>query len=424
MRISLIDYRYFVSSGPERYMFAVKRLLEERGHEVIPFSIRYRQNVPSPWERYFVAPIAGDDEVVFRQHSWSASSLRRALERAFYSREVYDALSSELRAARPDVAYVLKFLRKLSPSILTALHDQGVPIAVRFSDFDLICPQQHLVRDDRVCELCVGRLPWPSVRYRCVQGSLGASVVNALAMGYAQSRGFFDLVDAFVAPSDVMRRKMIEGGLPAARLHELPTFVESRPARPYDLRERRICYVGRLERVKGIEVLLDAAELLRRSEALRDVELVIAGDLSTPTGEALRARLRERPIPGVTLAGMLDEDGVIELLQSSRASVVPSLWYENMPNALLESLACGTPVVASDLGSMHDMLHGTGAGVLYRPGDPVALAAALQAALAPSHVESMGIQAQKLVRERHDPDTHVDSLVDLFGGMRSGRRRG
>jgi len=424
MRISLIDYRYFVSSGPERYMFAVKRLLEERGHEVIPFSIRYRQNMPSPWERYFVAPIAGDDEVVFRQHSWSASSLRRALERAFYSREVYDALSSELRAARPDVAYVLKYLRKLSPSILTALHDQGVPIAVRFSDFDLICPQQHLVRDDRVCELCVGRLPWPSVRYRCVQGSLGASAVNALAMSYAQYRGFFDLVDAFVAPSDIMRRKMIEGGLPAAKLHELPTFVESRPARPYGLREPRICYVGRIERVKGIEVLLDAAELLRRSEALRDIELVIAGDLSTPTGEALRARLRERPIPGVTLTGMLDEDGVIELLQSSRASVVPSLWYENMPNALLESLACGTPVVASDLGSMHDMLHGTGAGMLYRPGDPAALAAALQAALAPSRVESMGIQAQKLVRERHDPDTHVDSLIDLFGGMRSRHRRG
>ena len=72
MKICLVNYRYFVSSGPERYMFAVKWLLEERGHEVIPFSVRYRQNDPSPWERYFAPPIAGDDEVVFRQHSWSA----------------------------------------------------------------------------------------------------------------------------------------------------------------------------------------------------------------------------------------------------------------------------------------------------------------------------------------------------------------
>ena len=49
MKICLVNYRYFVSSGPERYMFAVKTLLEARGHEVIPFSIRYRQNDPSPW---------------------------------------------------------------------------------------------------------------------------------------------------------------------------------------------------------------------------------------------------------------------------------------------------------------------------------------------------------------------------------------
>ena len=64
VKICLVDYRYFVSSGPERYMFAVKTLLEARGHEVIPFSVRYRQNDPSPWERYFVPPIAGDDEIV------------------------------------------------------------------------------------------------------------------------------------------------------------------------------------------------------------------------------------------------------------------------------------------------------------------------------------------------------------------------
>src|SRR5450759_426728 len=204
VKICLVNYRYFASGGPERYMFAVKRLLEARGHEVIPFSVRYRRNEPSPWERYFVPPISGDDEIVFRQHSWSVSSVRRALERAFYSREVYDALSHELREARPDVAYVLHYMRKLSPSVLTALHDHGVPVVVRFSDFAMVCPQAHMVREDRVCELCVGRRPWPSVRYRCVQGSFGASAVNALAMEYARRKGFFDLVDAFVAPSEIM----------------------------------------------------------------------------------------------------------------------------------------------------------------------------------------------------------------------------
>ena len=417
MKICLVNYRYFVSSGPERYLFAVKPLLEARGHEVIPFSVRYRQNDASPWERYFAPPIAGDDEVVFRQHSWSASSVRRALERAFSSREVYDALSRELRDARPDVAYVLKYERKLSPSVLTALHDHGVPIVVRLSDFAMVCPQQHLVRDDHICELCVGRRPWPSVLYRCVQGSFGASAVNALAMEYARYKGFYGFVDAFVAPSDIMRQKMVQGGLPAAKIRHLPTFVKARPARATAAREQRICYVGRVERIKGIEVLLDAVEVLRRGGAGHDVEVVIAGDMSTPTGEAIRARLRERPIPGVTLPGQLDEAAVMELLQSSMASVVPSLWYENMPNSLLESLACGTPVIASDLGSMHDILDGTGAGLLFRVGDPVALADALRTVLAAPCAETTGERAQTVVRERHDPDRHVDALVDLLGSV-------
>ena len=80
------------------------------------------------------------------------------------------------------MAYVLHYMRKLSPAVLTALHEAGVPTVVRFSDFAMVCPQAHLVRNDRICELCVRRGPWPSVPFRCVQGSLGASAVNAAAM--------------------------------------------------------------------------------------------------------------------------------------------------------------------------------------------------------------------------------------------------
>ena len=414
MRICIVNYRYFVSSGPERYMFGVTDLLEERGHEVVPFSVRYSRNEPTPWARYFVPPIAREDEILFRQHSWTASSARRALARTFYSREVYDAFSRQLRTARPDVAYVLKYLRKMSPAVLTALHDHGVPIVVRLSDFGMVCPQEHLVRADQVCDLCVGRGLLPSVRYRCVQSSFAASAVNALAMTWANRKGFFGLADAIVTPSNIMRQKMIEGGTPATLLHHLPTFVKQHPARPYAERERRVCYAGRIEHIKGLDVLLDAFELLRSRGQLDDVELMIAGDLSIPPAAPIVARLRQRPIAGVSLVGHIDESGVTELLQSSMVSVVPSVWYENSPNALLESLACGTPVIASDLGSMRETLCGTGAGILFPAGDHQALADALHIALTGQGLEKMGQRAQALVRQRHSPAAHADALVALF----------
>jgi len=413
VKICLINYRYFVSSGPERYLFGVKELLEARGHEVIPFSVRYSRNEPTPWADYFVPPIAGEDEVRFRQHSWTVSSVRRALERAFYSPEVHASLARLLRDARPDVAYVLHYMRKLSPAVLTALHEAGVPTVVRFSDFAMVCPQAHLVRADRICELCVGRSPWPSVPFRCVQGSLGASAVNAAAMEWARRKGYFELVDAFVAPSRVMVEKMVAGGLPAGKLHHLPTLVRARVPRPFGERARRVCFVGRIERIKGLVTLFDAWELLQR-EGLRGVELVLAGDLETPCGRSLEQRLRERPIPGVTLAGQLDEAGVVELLQSSQLSVVPSLWYENTPNSLLESLACGTPVVTAELGSMCEMVCDTQAGVLFAPGDPVSLAAALRVALDSPHLPEMGRAAHLLATTRYSPETHVKALLSLL----------
>lgn len=413
MKICLVNYRYFVSSGPERYLFGVKELLEARGHEVIPFSVRYSSNQPTPWSDYFVPPIAGDDEVRFRQHSWNASSVRRALERAFYSPEVHDALASLLSDAQPDVAYVLHYMRKLSPAVLTALHEAGVPTVVRFSDFAMVCPQAHMVRNDHICEICVRRGPWPSVPFRCVQGSLGASAVNAAAMQWARWRGYFDLPAAFVAPSRIMVDKMVEGGLPASKLHHLPTFVRAREPRPFVKRARRVCYVGRIERIKGLVTLFDAWEMLHR-DGLRDVELVLAGDLDTPCGRSLEQRLRERPIPGVTLAGHLDEAGVVELLQSSQISVVPSMWYENTPNSLLESLACGTPVVTADLGSMCEMVCDTQAGLLFQPGDPASLAAALVAALDSPYLERMGRAAHLLATTRYAPETHVDALEGLL----------
>jgi glycosyltransferase involved in cell wall biosynthesis len=418
MRICLVNYRYFVSSGPERYMFGVKELLEGLGHEVIPFSVRYRANEPTPWSRYFVEPIAGDEEVRFYQHTWTPRAVRRALERAFYSPEVYEGLSRLVRDTRPDVAYVLHYLRKLSPAVLTAFHDQGVPIVVRLSDFAMVCPQAHMVLHDKICEKCVRPGPWPSIPFRCVQNSLGATIVNALAMEYACLRGYFGLIDAFVTPSRIMRQKMIEGGIPAERLHEVPTFVQPRTPRPFGERRRRLCFVGRIERIKGIVAMLSAFEMVR-ARGLDDLELVLAGDVTTPCARDVAERLERGVHAGVTLAGHLDRAGVDELLQSSLASVVPSLWYENMPNSLLESLACGTPVIASDLGSLRDLLEGTGAGLLVPPNDADALADAMVEAVTGGELEAMGRRAHELATGPYSPARHVEALDELLRGVAS-----
>ena len=68
MRILLVNYRYFISGGPERYLFNIKKKLENEGHEVIPFSIHSMKNVPSEYSKYFVEPIGGRNVVYYEEY--------------------------------------------------------------------------------------------------------------------------------------------------------------------------------------------------------------------------------------------------------------------------------------------------------------------------------------------------------------------
>ena len=156
VRVLLVNYRYFVSGGPERYMFGVADLLEQVGHEVVPYSVRYAMNVSSGWSEYFVSPIGSEDEVRFKDHRPSLKTSFKAVSRSIYSPEVYRATRRIIEASEPDVAYVLHYLRKMSPAVLRALEDAGVPIVVRLSDFAMVCANAHFLRSGEVCELCAG----------------------------------------------------------------------------------------------------------------------------------------------------------------------------------------------------------------------------------------------------------------------------
>ena len=424
MRIVLANYRYYVSGGPEKYMFAVTDMLEGAGHEVVPFSIRYAQNRYTPWSRYFVDPIAGDNQVYFRDHSKSPRTLVKALERAFYARDVERHATALANAVRPDVALVQHYLRKLSPSLLVAMRRTGVPIVVRLSDFGMVCPSFHLLRDAAVCRLCIDHGLRCSIVHRCVQDSFAASVVACASLTFARWRRYFDLVDCFIAPSEIMRGEMIAGGVTPDRIVVLPTFVDTLA---YDVRrprERRIAYAGRLAPEKGAHVLVQAHAKVVATPGLEDVELVLAGNAPRDYAERLRALAGRRLGQTVKFAGELDQSAVRDLLVTSMVSVAPSLWYENLPNAILESFAAGTPVVASDLGSMREAVHGTEAGVLVPPGDADALAGALIKVLQDQPLlAQMRSGARHLAESRYSPGHHLAGLLavlDKARGMRTG----
>ena len=141
MRVLIANHRYVEASGAERYLFNISAELEARGHAVMPLAMRHRHNAPSPYEDYFVSPIDAQDRLYFSEYRDSPKALGASFSRLFYSKEVERAAERMARETQPDIAYVLLYLRKLSPSLLVGLKRAGVPIVVRLSDYGMFCAQ-------------------------------------------------------------------------------------------------------------------------------------------------------------------------------------------------------------------------------------------------------------------------------------------
>lgn len=421
MRILLANYRYFASGGPERYMFNLTDALTEHGHEVIPFSIRYAQNLPSLYEKYFVSPTAKEDQIYFRDQSFSPVALSKTLSRLFYAPDVENSARQLAKDTQPDIAYLLIYLRKLSPSLIVGLKKSGLPVVVRLSEYSMLCPAIICFRDGHTCQLCVKGNLFPSIVYRCVQNRLTASLVNAAATYYHRFRHYFDLIDCFITPTHFMYEMMLSAGYPAEKLKWIPTFVDSDFFHPEPQKQKPVdtpyfLYAGRMDYDKGVHILLDAWRQLK-SNYDGAIQLKIAGTNGFGTAGYVE-HLMSLGLPDVFFLGEVNKDRVADLLRNAYVTILPSIWFDNLPNAILESYASGTAVISSNIGSFRECVVDNETGLLFKAGDPDDLAQKMRYAL--DHPEQVALMSQKAriaALEKYSRTMHLSRLESLFKSL-------
>ncbi len=419
MKILLINYRFYEAGGAERYLFNVSDLLEKKGHTVIPFSLRFNMNRPSPYEQYFADPPGGDEgSFYYKDVKKNVGSVMSLLGRQFYSKHVYDRLIRLIRDTKPDVAYVLHFLHKMSPSVIDACADQGVPVVVRLSDYGLICPKNIFYRNDTVCELCQTNL-LNSVRYGCVQGSKVLSAVNYLAYQFHYIRGLPEKIRALVCPSEFMlQRFKVNREFRGVSSVHIPTFVHPTlfdMGKNQDLirKNKHIVYWGRISHDKGIGVVLESMKLL--SDQGYEFSLDLIGQGSPDYINRVQDFVEREKLNHVTLIPYLNSNELFKKVQSAEVALVPSIWYDNMPNSLLEAQALGIPVIASNLGSLPEMIEDGRNGFLFDAGDAESLAATIRKFFSDaSKQKSMNIDSHRMAIERYHPEIHYKKLMALM----------
>ncbi|MCC8963530.1 glycosyltransferase [Bradyrhizobium sp. Pear76] len=310
---------------------------------------------------------------------------------------------------RPDVVHVHNFFPLLSPAVFDLCRQKRVPAVVTLHNYRTICTGGMLLRDGRICHKCLDHGHLWGVAHRCYRGSLPGSMASAYMIARHQRRGTWSRPGLrLIALTQFAKTLFTQAGFDAGRIDVKPNFMAD-PGAPDPAAPRAgLLYVGRLSREKGVGVLLEAV-------AGTGVPLRIVGE--GPERVALEARVSG----DVTFLGALSRAEVLREMANARALVVPSLWYEGFPMVVVEAFARGTPVIASEIGGLAEVVTAGKTGVLAPPGNAVALRSRIVDILgAPDLAAAWGRAARAAYLELYAPDENLQLLEAIYARAAAG----
>lgn len=331
----LLCHNFYQEPGGEDHSFAAqKRLLEQNGNEVLVYT-RDNRDIDT-MRRYDVAL------------------------RTLWNPRTYREVAALVRRERADVVHCTNTFPLISPAVYAAARRNGAAVVQGLHNFRLVCLQSGFLRDGEACELCAHTsLPWPAVRHACYRGDRAASAVGAAMLAvHRAARTWSTMVDAYLAPSDTVRRTLAAAGLPQERIHVVPNFLAEDPGvgpggGGY------VVFVGRLAPEKGIDTLLEAWRALPEPVLLK-----IAGD--GPLAPAVRrAAAADRRIEWL---GHRPPQEVLDLIGAAECLLIPSTFHEAFGRVIIEAYAKGTAIIGSRRGAIGELVEDGVTGFLCEPG--------------------------------------------------------
>jgi glycosyltransferase involved in cell wall biosynthesis len=324
-------------------------------------------------------------------------------------------LAARLRAERPDVVHVHNVFPLLSPAVLAACADAGVPAVATLHNYTQVCPPGTLQRDGRPCTECVGKGPLPAVRHGCYRDSRLATVPLAVSLSVNRRR-WWSGGERFFCISAAQRDTLVRAGMPAERLAVKHNFVPEPGVRRTGDGEH-LLYLGRLAEAKGVRLLMAAWDEIAEAGGV-GVPLVIAG--TGPLEREVTAWAAGRK--DVRYVGLYDTAQCREAVARSVAVVAPSTWLEAFGLVVVEAMAAGVPTVAAGHGAFVELVEDGVTGLLHRPGEAASLADRIRRIAADTaRNREMGQAARRRYEQGFSPAVGLERLVEGYRTAIAGR---
>jgi glycosyltransferase involved in cell wall biosynthesis len=362
MRILLVNKFYFPQGGADKHVLQLEDALRRRGHEVAVFAMAHPKNQGSPWAKYFVS----ETDFSRIRLSWAGV---RVIGRTFHSFEAARKMAQLLKDFRPDVVHIHNIYHQISPSILPVIRRHTIPIVMTLHDYALVSANYNLYAHGGICQHGKYGRYWEYLTHRCIKNSRAASFISMLDQWWHDRRRVYEKhISTFISPSRFLRDLVLDWKRQDLKIDVLPNFITTSPHQTWP-KKKYVLYVGRLSGEKGVEILVRAA-----AESPIPIKIVGAG----PDEMKLKKLSTAVGARNIEWLGWQSGQALETLIAEAAALVVPSRWYENCPLVILEAFAKGTPVLASRIGGIPELVIDGENGWLVQPDNVSALVAGLQ----------------------------------------------
>lgn len=401
LRVLLAHNQYSVTGGAEVFYHEVARVLRANGHEVAMFSCAEPGLEVQGADLFPAVPRFDEGGML--------AKLAR-LPSIIYNRDARARFAEMITRFRPDIIHAFAIYGRLTPSILDAARDAGVPVVLSCNDYKHLCPNYKLYHHGQICEQCKGDRFHRALANRCCHESLSISAASMVeAYVHSGLEVWRKNVSCFLFASQFMAAKTEEfWGKDKVRID----FLQN----PFDAANHYVpakaggylLYFGRLIGEKGVGVLLDAAQ------RAPEVPVVVVGD--GPDRAALESRAAG--LDNLRMVGPAWGEDLACWLEGARAVVVPSLWHENFPYVILQAFAAHLPVIGTNRGGIPELVEAGPHGWIYDAPDARALAGAMRTAMATadSQILKMGRAARAYAEETFSDAAIYRRLREIYSG--------
>ena len=336
-----------------------------------------------------------------------------------WSIKAYREVRKICAADRPDIVHIHTFFPLLSPSVFVAAHRSGAKVVQTLHDTRYVCPNAASLCHGTLCNLCMDGKYFRMVKNRCFKNSAVQSFEVALIFKiHRWYRTFYRNIDCYICLNDEQISLLQKAGFNREKLikkyNSVPQVKMTVSKRK--LPERYVVYCGRIGEEKGISVLC------KTWTCLKDIPLVIMG--AGPQEEILKKFIADHAELQIIFLGYVPHNECQFIMKQAEFVLLPSVWYEGCSMTVLEAFSLGKPVVATDIGFMHEAIKEQGMDTVFSIRDCDSMRKIIRKLWEERELcQFYGRIALSEYQKKYSEESDIKKLVAIYTGLIDNNKR-